>query len=188
MCSLLSTWRQSFHLKDRGIPYHRRSCRLALVAQPWIQIETTVIFLWNFCWHFMLFKGTIKMMTTTCSCLWWPGWHWLWPGWDLCRRSAWGSWDVLVYWPHLSPAWRSTFLQKSAFLFSDSSRLLCVQYSLQGQNAFYSPCHFVSILLVGHSVGSLQTDGQKVESRAGFCLGRIRNKFNKNLPAMFFNN
>ena len=63
MCSLLSTWRQSFHLKDRGIPYHRRSCRLALVAQPWIQIETTVIFLWNFCWHFMPFKSTIKMVT-----------------------------------------------------------------------------------------------------------------------------
>ena len=57
----------------------------------------------------MLFKGTIKMMTTTCSCLWWTGWHWLWPGWDQCPRSAWGSWDVLVYWPHLSPAWRSTF-------------------------------------------------------------------------------
>ena len=135
-----------------------------------------------------LFKGTIKMMTTTCSCLWWTGWHWLWPEWDRCPRSAWGSWDVLFYWPHLSPAWRSTFLQKSAFLFSDSSRLLCIRYSFQGQNAFYSPCHFVSILLVGHSVGSLQTDGQKVESRAGFCLGRIRNKFDKNLPAMFFNN
>ena len=76
-------------------------------------------------------------------------------------------------------------LQKSAFLFSDSSRLLCVQYSLQGQNAFYSPCHFVSILLVGHSVGSLQTDGQKVESRAGFRLGRLRNKFDENLLAIF---
>ena len=148
MYSLLSTWRQSFHLKDHGIPYHRRSCRLALVAQPWIQIETTVIFLWNFCWHFMPFKSTIKMVTIMLM-LMWTGWHWLWPEWDLCPRSAWGSWDGLFYWPHLSPAWRSTFLQKSAFQILPD----CSVFSIlsRGRMLFI---HLVSISLVSHSVGS----------------------------------